>query len=73
MKKILLITVGAAALAASEVDAKVVPATPFADNMVLQRERAVPGWGTADAGGKVTGAFAGQTKATWRGVSRSTR
>ena len=64
MKKILLITVGAAALAASEVDAKVVPATPFADNMVLQRERAVPVWGTADAGEKVTVVFAGQTKAT---------
>ncbi len=52
----------AAALAALEADAKVISATPFADNMVLQRERAVPVWGTADAGEKVTVAFAGQTK-----------
>ena len=64
MKKILLITVGAAVFAVSEAEAKVVPATPFADNMVLQRERAVPVWGTADAGEKVTVSFAGQTKAT---------
>ena len=69
MKKILLITVGAAALAASEVDAKVVPATPFADNMVLQRERVVPVWATADAGEKVTVSFAGQTKATTAGAA----
>lgn len=64
MKKTILITVGAAVLAASEADAKVVSATPFADNMVFQRERAVPVWGTADAGEEVTVAFAGQTKAT---------
>ena len=73
MKKILLITVGAAVLAASEADAKVVSATPFADNMVLQRERVVPVWGTADAGEKVTVSFAGQTKATTAGTRRRVR
>ena len=39
--------------------AKVELATPFADGMVLQRDRAVNVWGTADAGEKVTVAFAG--------------
>ena len=52
----------AAALSACAVEAKVATATPFADNMVLQRGRAVPVWGTADAGETVTVSFAGQTK-----------
>jgi sialate O-acetylesterase len=34
----------------------------FADGMVLQREKSVPVWGTADAGAKVTVQFAGQEK-----------
>ena len=42
-------------------------ATPFADNMVLQRERAVPVWGVADPGEKVTVTFAGQTKTAQAG------
>ena len=52
------------ALAASvcAAEAKVTTATPFADNMVLQRERPVPVWGTADPGEAVTVQFAGQTK-----------
>lgn len=33
-------------------------------NMVLQREKKVPVWGTADKGEKVTVSFAGQTKTT---------
>ena len=37
-------------------------ATPFADNMVLQRERPVRVWGTAEPGERVTVCFAGQTK-----------
>ena len=41
---------------------KPVSATPFADNMVIQRELPVPVWGTAAPGEKVTVAFAGQTK-----------
>ena len=52
----------AAALSACAAEAKVATATPFADNMVLQRGRAVPVWGTADAGEAVTVSFAGQTK-----------
>ena len=43
-------------------------ATPFADNMVLQRGRAVPVWGVADPGEKVTVAFAGQTKTAQAGA-----
>ena len=43
-------------------------ATPFADNMVLQRGRAVPVWGSADPGEKVTVSFAGQTKTTQAGT-----
>ena len=52
------------ALAASvcAAEAKVTTATPFADNMVLQRERPVPVWGKADPGETVTVQFAGQTK-----------
>ena len=61
-KKVILITLGAAAFAALETEAKVVPATPFSDNMVLQRGMAVPVWGTADAGESVTVSFAGQEK-----------
>lgn len=41
-----------------------VPAEPFGDEMVLQREAKVPVFGKADPGGKVTVAFAGQTKET---------
>ena len=41
--------------------------TPFADNMVLQRGRPVPVWGTADAGEQVTVSFAGQTKSATAG------
>ena len=52
----------AAALSACAAEAKVATATPFADNMVLQRGRAIPVWGTADAGETVTVTFAGQTK-----------
>ena len=37
---------------------------PFGDHMVLQRDRPVPVWGTADAGEKVRVAFAGQAKET---------
>ena len=48
------------ALAASvcAAEAKVTTATPFADNMVLQRERPVPVWGKADPGETVTVQFA---------------
>ena len=36
----------------------------FADGAVLQREKPVPVWGTADAGEKVSVSFAGQTLST---------
>lgn len=42
--------------------AAIKPADIFADNMVLQREKAVPVWGTASKGEKVTVSFAGQEK-----------
>ena len=48
-------------------------ATPFSNNMVLQRDRAVPVWGTANPGERVCVSFAGSlaetkadTKGTWR-------
>jgi sialate O-acetylesterase len=34
----------------------------FSDHMVLQRDQAVPVWGTAEAGSKITVEFAGQKK-----------
>jgi sialate O-acetylesterase len=43
------------------VRADVVPAYVFGDNAVLQRDKPVPVWGTADAGEKVSVSFAGQT------------
>lgn len=38
--------------------------TVFSDHMVLQREKPVPVWGTAEPGAKVTVEFAGQKKQT---------
>ncbi len=63
MRGILILAVAALALGADAAGA-VKTATPFADNMVLQRGMAVPVWGTADAGERVTVSFAGQTKST---------
>ena len=53
-----------AVLVPATAGAKMVSGTPFADNMVLQRGRAVPVWGVADPGEAVTVSFAGQTKKT---------
>ena len=44
--------------------AKVVVPKILGHNMVLQRNKPVPVWGTADKGEKVTVSFAGQTKTT---------
>jgi sialate O-acetylesterase len=52
------------ALPASLFAAPAVPAAPFGDNMVLQREMPVPVWGTAAPGAKIGVVFAGQTKET---------
>lgn len=46
-------------LAAFHASAALELGSPFADGMVLQREREVPVWGTADAGAKVSVSFAG--------------
>ena len=43
-------------------DAQLKVASVFSDNMVLQRDRKVPVWGTADAGENVTVEFGGETK-----------
>ncbi|MDG2488220.1 MAG: sialate O-acetylesterase [Roseibacillus sp.] len=52
------------ALACSSVGAKEIQlAAPFADNMILQRECAVPVWGSDAPGSEVTVEFAGQVKA----------
>ena len=61
MRQFSILTVLAVA-ALGSAEAKVTTATPFADNMVFQRDRAVAVWGTADAGEQVTVTFAGQTK-----------
>lgn len=58
MKKSILMAACAAGVFAAE--AKVQFGVPFADGAVLQRDRAVPVWGTADAGERVTVTFAGQ-------------
>jgi sialate O-acetylesterase len=44
--------------------ADVVPASLFTDNAVLQREKPIPVWGTADAGENVSVTFGGQTVKT---------
>jgi sialate O-acetylesterase len=55
----LLGMIALAALSLS-VNAAVTPNPLFSDNAVLQRDRKVPVWGTADEGEKVTVEFAGQ-------------
>lgn len=50
------------AFAACAARADVVPASVFTDNMVLQRDRPVPVWGTAAPQEKVTVEFAGRSK-----------
>lgn len=54
---LILLSLGATA------HANIVLAPLFTDNAVLQRDKPVPVWGTADAGEKVTVSFAGQTVA----------
>jgi sialate O-acetylesterase len=44
--------------------ADVVPAALFSDNAVLQRDKPIPVWGTADAGEQVSVAFSGRTAST---------
>ncbi|HEY0009088.1 MAG TPA: sialate O-acetylesterase [Tepidisphaeraceae bacterium] len=49
------------AVAGKSASADVVPAYVFGDNAVLQREKPIPVFGTADAGEKVSVTFAGKT------------
>jgi sialate O-acetylesterase len=48
----------------TSLEAEVTLAPPFTDGAVLQREKTVPVWGTADAGEKISVSFAGQTLTT---------
>ncbi|HKL20224.1 MAG TPA: sialate O-acetylesterase, partial [Tichowtungia sp.] len=54
--------VRALVLLPSTLSAELTLASPFTDNAVLQRDRPLPVWGTADAGSAVTVEFAGQIK-----------
>jgi sialate O-acetylesterase len=56
-------------VSASLLRADVVPAALFTDNAVLQRDKPVPVWGTADAGEKVSVSFAGQSVETTANTS----
>ena len=47
-------------LSAGPLLAEVKLASPFTSHMVLQREKSVPVWGTAESGEQVTVEFAGQ-------------
>ena len=60
----LITTIGLLFLLTSSLFAAVKPHALFTDGMVLQREIAVPIWGTADNGEKVTVEFNGQSVAT---------
>ena len=68
MKKNNAFALTLAVLAAAPLAAELVPAALFNHNMVLQRDRKVAVWGTADAGADVTVAFAGATAKGRAGV-----
>jgi len=55
-------------LSAAGAYAEVVLAPLFRDGAVLQRDKPVPVWGTADAGEKITVAFGGQAVSTTTGA-----
>jgi len=61
------------AFSTAQLAAAVRLASPFGDHMVLQQGMPVPVWGTADAGSKVTVAFAGQSKSATADASGSWR
>ena len=63
-RTVLCMTAVAISLLSPAVYAKVIPATIFDSNMVLQREKPVPVWGKADPGEAVEVKFAGQTLKT---------
>jgi sialate O-acetylesterase len=61
---LLLIALSLAPLAPPGARAEISLPLVFADNMVLQRDKPLPVWGTAGAGDKVSVRFAGQSKTT---------
>lgn len=66
----IVLVVGLGALASTAV-ADVELASPFQDHMVLQRDQAIPVWGWADAGERVTVKFRGQDVETVAGADGS--
>ena len=58
----LILPLAIATVFSPALQAKVIPSPLFSDNVVLQREAAVPVWGRADAGETVTVTFVGQTQ-----------
>ena len=64
MSRITIILIGIFCFTALLADADVRTAKIFSDHMVMQREMAVPVWGWADPGEKVTVEFAGQKVTT---------
>ena len=65
------LSVFAAVLAVFSLYGKIVPSAIFSDNMVLQRDKANPVWGSAEPGEKITVQFAGQTKTVSAGKDGS--
>ncbi len=64
---VLVSTLAAFAVLAAPARAEVKLPDVFSDNMVLQREQAVPVWGTADPGEKVSVSFNGQSASATAG------
>ena len=67
MKKIFMISVALLLFAPCGFAVSLTLPTAFADHMVLQRDQAVPVWGTASTEAEVTVEFAGQIKTTIAG------
>ena len=70
MKSMMMVLAGACALAAG---AAVKPASIFADKMVLQRDKPVRVWGTADAGEEVSVSFGGKSASAKAGADGAWR
>ena len=71
MRKLLALAVVLAVAGWALADVQVAPI--FGDNMVLQRDRKVPVWGTAEPGEKVTVSVAGQTAQAAAGPDKAWR
>jgi sialate O-acetylesterase len=73
MRKLISTIVLVCMLTCAQAGAAVKLAPIFGSEMVLQRERAVPVWGRADANEQVTVSFAGQSKSTRAGADGAWR